>query len=360
MGDFFPGGVILDQERICSDEVLALLKDADIRVATLETAIGDDFPFDKEKMANPAWRNIIHTPNRGLNQITKLHIDVVTLANNHAFDMGVEGLLNAMSRLDSLGIKYCGAGRNLKEAQEPAVITINNKNIAFLGFMVYFEGWRAPHPAGENIPGLNIFELSTAEKTIKRAKEVFDYVFVLPHWGSEYNLWPTPTDLQIAKKLIDAGADGIFGSHTHQMQPSIYIKGKPVMFGMGNFIFPDFYMSTQRATCYPSPEDDFSLVPSTYEYERYPQCTLRRIWPESNRMGAMGSLIIDKTISLKVNKLKLNKDNVLELYTDKDLVAKINRISIFLKYTPYPILYRLHLFGSIKNFLRVVFRKIIK
>ena len=66
MGDFFPGGVILDQEKICTDDVLALLNDADIRVATLETAIGDNYSFDEEKMVNPAWRNIVFTPNKAI------------------------------------------------------------------------------------------------------------------------------------------------------------------------------------------------------------------------------------------------------------------------------------------------------
>ena len=60
--------------------------------------------------------------------------DVVSLANNHVFDLGVEGLENTIKLLKENGIQYCGAGMNLKEASRPAIIECNGKTIAIFAY----------------------------------------------------------------------------------------------------------------------------------------------------------------------------------------------------------------------------------
>lgn len=332
VGDFFPGGVILDQERICSDEVLTLLKDADIRVATLETAVGDDYPFDEEKMSNPSWRNIIYTPNRGLKHLEKLNINVVTLANNHIFDMGEEGLINTIKRLDSLGIKHCGAGRNIKEASAPAVVKVKGKTIAFISAMP--PTWGAAHPASETKAGINMLYHDKIAENIKDAKTQYDYVFVLPHWGVEYTYWPVPGDIKIAKLLIDSGADGVFGSHTHQVQTYRRYSNKPIFFSLGNFIFPDFYMDILRPVCYPV--DNLDNIPISYNYEKNLKKIVKRVWKDKNRIGMLTSVLIDEgNIDYKVQYTKLNKNNKLECYSDTWLTLKLKTISCISSLTVY-------------------------
>ena len=44
-------------------------------------------------------------------------VDIVTLANNHVMDYGVEGLMDTIAVLDSRGIAHVGAGMDLQEAR---------------------------------------------------------------------------------------------------------------------------------------------------------------------------------------------------------------------------------------------------
>ena len=109
------------KDNYIKSDVLEFLKSFDIRVATLECAIGDKPSFDPEKMVRK--QDIVYAPTSDLYRVKEMGIDVVSLANNHAFDLGEEGLINTCKQLDKLGIKYCGAGLNSEEASRPAVVT---------------------------------------------------------------------------------------------------------------------------------------------------------------------------------------------------------------------------------------------
>lgn len=357
-GDFFPGGVLINKNGFCTDEVRNFLNSFDVRVATLESAIGENLGFDPEKMQNPAWRNVIYSPNKGIELLKKINIDIVTLANNHIFDLGEEGLINTIRLLDKYKIKHCGAGIDIEDARKPAVIRHNDKQIAFLSYMVYFDGWRAPHPAKKKQPGINIFDLQTAIEDVKKAKERYDYVFILPHWGTEYSIWPTVNDIKYAKEMINAGADGVFGSHAHIKQPIIKYSNKPIFYNLGNFIFPDFYMNIDRTVYYPLVNEDMRDVQISYSYERYPQTKLLRKWPVSYRKGLLASLYINgKIIKYKGIPIIINNDNI--VCFDNDNSLKLNILGFCIKFMPYNVLYRYRYIFDVKNKIQKIFSKLI-
>ena len=64
-------------------------------------------------------------------------------------------------------------------------------------------------------------------------------IFVYPHWGKEgeYTRYPAPWQRKLAREWIDAGADGVFGSHSHVPQGRETYKGKPIYYSLGNFDF---------------------------------------------------------------------------------------------------------------------------
>lgn len=64
-------------------------------------------------------------------------------------------------------------------------------------------------------------------------------IFVYPHWGKEgeYTRYPAPWQLRLAREWIDAGANGVFGSHSHVPQGREYYKGRPIYYSLGNFDF---------------------------------------------------------------------------------------------------------------------------
>ena len=95
-GDIMPGGVLPYQETYIDEGLKAMLSQYDFRVGTLECAIGDGLPFDDEKIKGRA--NIIYARTEDLSRVKELGFDVVSLANNHVFDLGVEGLRNTMQQ----------------------------------------------------------------------------------------------------------------------------------------------------------------------------------------------------------------------------------------------------------------------
>ncbi len=354
VGDIFPGGVLVNQERICDDKVMDVLMSADLRVGTLECALGpgetDGYSFDEEKMKRPDWRNIIWAPEECAKRLKELHIDVVTLANNHIFDLGEKGLKNTIRLLDELGIMHCGAGANYDEASRPAVVTLKGKRIAFLGYMTY--SWRAPHPPTDSRGGINQLYIDCVEKSIIRCKNLFDYVFVMPHWGVEHSFFPTLQDRRFAFRIVNAGATGVVGSHTHSVQPSIMFKNKPICFSLGNFLFPDYYIASNRPVCYPS-EDELASIPSVLGYPKFPNQVLKSVWKPDNRIGAISMVTIGKSVNNTMVITKLSDDCIINLYEARRFTSKLSIYSLLIVSPFYFVIMKIRsLFLRVSSFLK--------
>ena len=315
LGDIMPGGVLHYTDDIVEKDVLSTLKEYDLRVACLEAAIGDKETYDETKMNGRM--NIIYAPNKDLRHLRTLGINVVTLANNHTYDLGSEGLLNTLERLDEMGIGHCGAGRNIEEARKPAIVEINGKTIAFLAVCqcgTVYVGY--VKKATESEPGINPLDIDTFCEDISKAALQYDYVFVMPHWGIEYSYLPTEDIKEWARRMIDAGASGVIGGHPHNIQPHIAYKDKPVFFSLGNFMFPDFYMKPPRLIWYPPTKE---IRDNSNRLWHYPDRVIRNsvsVWHGRARIGMITSISIeadridaDYTLSYLSagNKIKLYK-----------------------------------------------------
>lgn len=292
MGDTMPGGILHyeNSDSFCSERLLNELGAADIRIATLETAVGDSPDFDPEKMKRD--KDVIYCPTADLWRLSVLGINVVSLANNHAWDLGKEGIEHTTRELDRLGIKYCGAGRNLEEARKPAVITIKGKTVAFIAYCDNKPGTCGYIPAaGANSPGINVMTEAGIMRDIAYLKGKYDYLFVMMHWGKEYYYYPTPEVNNLARKMIRAGVDGIIGSHSHQIQPVVRYRGYPIIYSLGNFFFPDRIITTPRSTFYPDEKPDLKVLPTTNGYPMVDRPTFK-IWKTVARRGLVTFLSI--------------------------------------------------------------------
>ena len=190
VGDIMPGGVLHYQDLFYTDGIKQFMQKFDLRIGTLEVAIGDNIPFDKEKMKGRM--NIIYCKNSDAQKLLDLDINIVSLANNHIFDLGIEGLENTKQILSENNIKYCGAGKNIKEASEPIIMNYNGKRIVFLAYSDCDVSTMAYVPAAtESSYGVNPLVIENVVADIKCYKKKYDYVFVMPHWGKEYSVYPT-------------------------------------------------------------------------------------------------------------------------------------------------------------------------
>lgn len=313
-GDIMPGGVLPYQNKYVQEDVLTYLKSFDLRIGTLECAIGNDMQFDESKMN--AEMNIVYARNEDFFRVKELGIDIVSLANNHIFDLGEEGLKNTIECLRSSNIKYVGAGMNLEEASAPLIIEREGVSIAL--FACCFTGLKPVWVTAATTTSAGIWQtdIDTICKKIGEAKKQFDFIIVLPHWGIELFYYPNEEYIEYSRKMVDAGADAILGSHTHTIGPYWKYKKKTICYSMGNFLFPDFCMQVPKPQYYPDNTEEFLRLERRWFYPKDFSSPVVSVWKGNNRIGTMIEMEI-KNNGIKTN-LRLSAlpmDNVLKLYS---------------------------------------------
>ena len=315
VGDVMPGGVLNHKNSavsFISEELLELMADCDLRLTTLECAIGNEPNFDPVKMQ--LKQDVIYAPDNNLAKLEAMGIDCVSLANNHAFDLGSEGLRNTIKQLDVLGIAHCGAGMDIDEASKPASFVINGKSIGVIAFCDYRDETVGYVPiATKTSAGMNSLKGDDYIRQIRECRAAFDYLIVMIHWGVEHSFWPTPEMYSVARKCIAAGADCIIGGHQHRVQPLTTLKGAPVFWGLGNFLFPPRYLRPPRPMYYPADDEDTSSYPVSDSYPWVTEPTYK-IWKPLGRIGLVGFITIDnKRMTAETRLCKINDNHVIEL-----------------------------------------------
>lgn len=332
VGDIFPGGVFSAKDGL-SHEVKSLFESYDIRVANLESSLYNGKSECEFKMSDPKLGNLVFSPEGSVQVLKDLNIDVVSLANNHVCDCGYEGLARTIEILKENNIAYFGAGRTEEEARTPAVISIKGKTFCFLGY--FPPEWEAPYPPKGDIGGLNQMVTKVVVEDIMKYKRLYDYVFVVPHWGKEHTIFPLQIDVQRMHDFVKAGVDGIFAAHAHCPQ-TYYMKNNVVVaMSMGNLLFPDRYIVSPRKTYYPRPGELSNMsVPITYEFPFVDTLTMVKMH-ENGRVGLVCELMLDgKKKEIASRHTILDKNNVLRLYHMSTFESyKINSVK-WLMYNP--------------------------
>jgi poly-gamma-glutamate capsule biosynthesis protein CapA/YwtB (metallophosphatase superfamily) len=166
------------------------------------------------------------------------HFAAVTLANNHSGDYGPTALLETMSLLDTAHLPFFGAGRDLRAAHRALFLERRGVRIALLG---YDEFLPRSFEAGTARPGVAWSEDEDVVTDIRRARaDGADIVIPFMHWGWEYEAEPSARQRELARRMLDAGADAVVGSHPHVTQGAEYYRGKPIIYSLGNFVFDGF------------------------------------------------------------------------------------------------------------------------
>ncbi|MDR2246948.1 MAG: CapA family protein [Treponema sp.] len=218
-------------------EAAALFRDADLALVNLEGAVSSRGTRAK-KAFNFRFSPAVAAPLR------KAGIDAVLLANNHAFDWGIEGFLDTLDHLEQAGIGVLGAGRDEDAAGRPFVFRKGNAGARVFGLASYpveRSGWDGRSAAaGVNRPGM-LHTRSGGAGAIKvglvAGGTSGDLQAVLFHGGDEWSSRPNRATRELCRDLVRAGADLIIGSHPHLVQGFEWLEGKPVFWSLGNFVF---------------------------------------------------------------------------------------------------------------------------
>ena len=207
--------------------VRELISGADIAMANFENPAPNRFRWHTSGTVFTADPDII-------DGLAEAGIDYVGLANNHIGDAGDTGILQTVANLKKRGLKYSGAGKDLTSARRPAMLEAKGTTVAILAYDAIAKAYFAA--TGE--PGSSQLALHRVEADVKSAREKgADVVVVFPHWGTEYDYSPFANQQQLARDILDAGADMIIGNHAHYAAAVEIYKGKPIWYALGNFIF---------------------------------------------------------------------------------------------------------------------------
>ncbi len=165
--------------------------------------------------------------------------DIINHANNHVMDMGTDGVYATLDYWAEHDTPVVGAYRNGDDLYTMRVLESNGIKVAFLG-IAEFTNYEIPEDSSIRVPLFS--DGSLVEELIKTARESADVVVVHAHWGEENEDVLTETMEVMSQRMIDWGADIIFGNHTHIVQELKMLTresdGKlcPVFFCGGNFI----------------------------------------------------------------------------------------------------------------------------
>lgn len=214
-------------------EVMEGLKAADIFMAN------NEFPYSDRGSPTAGKQYAFRAKPSNVNLLHDMGVDIVSLANNHAYDHGADALTDTVDILKEAKVPFVGAGKNLDEAVKPAYIRINGKTISYTG-ATQIERTANPDTkeATADSPGvLRTLDATRYVKVIEEAKANSDFCIAYVHWGSENTDLVEQSQRDLAKKYAAAGADLIVGDHSHCLQGLDYVDGVPVIYSLGNFWF---------------------------------------------------------------------------------------------------------------------------
>jgi poly-gamma-glutamate synthesis protein (capsule biosynthesis protein) len=176
---------------------------------------------------------------QALDEALEAGVEVANLANNHGYDQGPDGLLDSIRNMRQAGVLPVGAGENASQADAPRYVEVKGWRIAIVGVGEVLDP--LTQVATEERPGTAVgHEFDRALRAIREAEAHADLVLVTIHWGIELDTQPRDYQVQEARAMIEAGADAIFGHHSHRLQPMDTYQGRPIFYGLGNFVWPRF------------------------------------------------------------------------------------------------------------------------
>lgn len=208
------------------------IRSADLAILNQETIVTDEFePSDYPRFCSPS--------DLGLKMV-EIGFDAFSMSNNHVLDKDEDGLLATLRFWDQIdGIVRYGAYKSDEDMDNIRTLTQNGITFAFLGYMEHTNGLKLNDDAVAKITYLR--ETDVIEQQIKRAKEIADVIIVSPHFGTEISNELKSNQINMARLMIDWGADIIIGTQAHTVQTMEFVERDDstrgfVYYGLGNFV----------------------------------------------------------------------------------------------------------------------------
>lgn len=216
-----------------STELLERMRSADVFM------LNNEFPFSTGGTPTPGKKFTFRANPSNIDLYEQMGVDVVSLANNHAYDYGETALMDTFTTLENANIPYVGAGRNIDEAKKPLYLIANGIKIGIVS-ATQIERNATPdtkEATATSAGVLRCMDPSALLEVIAEAKANSDFVILYIHWGTESQEETDWLQDEQAPIYAQAGVDLIIGDHPHCLQKLDVVSGVPVIYSLGNFWF---------------------------------------------------------------------------------------------------------------------------
>lgn len=268
-------------------EVKKYFSDSNYVVGNLETTFsGEALKYTYTSTENRYSKIMFNTPETFAKALKETGFDLLTTANNHTMDRGVEGVIHTLKTLNQEKLEHIGTYTSLTDRNNIFIKDINGIRIAFLtythGINYYAHHHRPTEEQKDYLvnmlarPESQAYEFATTPEDISKPSFLYklyyylrglstttedqsllerilqdfenvkrqnpDIIVVLPHMGTQYKPFPSSFSRKWVKIFFNAGADIVIAGHPHVIEPMRVGKGnKFVIYSMGNFITSPLY-----------------------------------------------------------------------------------------------------------------------
>ena len=222
----------------CYELVADKVKAADLAFINQETVIcNGEFEISGANLN-------FNSPNELGDDLIDIGFDIISMANNHVLDKGSSGMRACLDYWDKQvaknpGLLVLGAYRDYQDMYDYRITEVNGIKIGVLAYTDHTNGYALPGDSEMRIPYLGDSEL--LEKQIKELDKLVDCVVISAHWGEEDTHVIREKDKNLARNMVDWGADIIIGTGPHTLQSMEYLERGDgtegfVYYSLGNFI----------------------------------------------------------------------------------------------------------------------------
>ena len=209
------------------------IEGADLAIGDFEGTISDRSPLGGYPLFN--------APVQIADTMKDVGYDVVDLAHNHILDTGLYGLKYTDKVFKDRGLDTVGVHADKKRSEDKILIKeVNGIKIAILAYAYGYNGMDANLTAEDRTNHLSDLDEEKMKEEIQRAEKEADVTVVMPQMGVEYKLEPTEEQKALYHKMIEWGADVVFGGHPHVIEPAETVEKdgdkKFIIYSMGNFV----------------------------------------------------------------------------------------------------------------------------
>jgi poly-gamma-glutamate capsule biosynthesis protein CapA/YwtB (metallophosphatase superfamily) len=230
-------------------ELRPLVAGADLALCHLEV------PLSRDGRAVASWPSFNAPPELAA-ALRWAGYDACSTASNHAMDRGAGGVAATLDVLDRAGLRHDGTARDAAEAAASTIVDVRGLRVGLLSYAYGLNSGRLPSGQPWLVNLIDPARIVEDARAARRAGARF--VVVLLHWGQENQAAPTPSQRELARRLLAAPeVDLILGHHVHVVQPIERVGGKWVAYGMGNSL------SNQTPACCAAGSQDGVLVQVT-------------------------------------------------------------------------------------------------